>query len=93
MLQDTTTSQRLEYCFRVWRSWSGPAYDAPIVFYDPQIGILGTGYWQDQVALSEDQLGAALESRGSWLAEHGETTLELLRVEGREGCVPALRAA
>jgi len=44
MLQDTTTSQRLEYCFRVWRSWSGPAYDAPIVFHDPQIGSLGTGF-------------------------------------------------
>jgi hypothetical protein len=44
MLQDTTTSQRLEYCFRVWRSWSGSAYDAPIVFHDPQIGSLGTGF-------------------------------------------------
>jgi hypothetical protein len=38
MLQDTTTSQRVEYCFRVWRSWSGTAYDAPIVFRDSQIG-------------------------------------------------------
>ena len=38
MLHDTTTSQRLEYCLRVWRSWSGPAYDAPIVFLDPHIG-------------------------------------------------------
>jgi hypothetical protein len=38
MLQDTTTSQRVEYCFRVWRSWSGAPYDAPIVFRDPQIG-------------------------------------------------------
>jgi hypothetical protein len=44
MLQDTTTSQRLEYCFRVWRSWSGPVYDAPIVFHDPQIGSFGTGF-------------------------------------------------
>jgi hypothetical protein len=44
MLHDTTTSQRLEYCLRVWRSWSGPAYDAPIVFYNPYIGILGAGF-------------------------------------------------
>jgi hypothetical protein len=44
MLQDTTTSQRLEYCFRVWRSWSGPAYDTPIVFFNPQIPTLGTGF-------------------------------------------------
>jgi hypothetical protein len=43
MLQDTTTSQRLEYCFRVWRSWSGPAYDSPIIFFDPYIGT-GTGF-------------------------------------------------
>ena len=43
MLQDTTTSQRLEYCFRVWRSWSGTASDAPIVFLNPQIGG-GTGF-------------------------------------------------
>jgi hypothetical protein len=44
MLQDTTTSQRLEYCFRVWRSWSGAASDAPIVFFDPYIGTGGTGF-------------------------------------------------
>ena len=44
MLQDTTNSQRLEYCFRVWRSWSGPAYDPPIVFFDPYIGAGGTGF-------------------------------------------------
>jgi hypothetical protein len=44
MLHDTATSQRLEYCFRVWRSWSGPAYDSPIVFFDPYIGTLGTGF-------------------------------------------------
>ncbi|MEA2218033.1 MAG: hypothetical protein QOJ35_659 [Solirubrobacteraceae bacterium] len=37
MLQDTTTSQRLEYCLRLWRSWSGAAYDTPIVFRNPQI--------------------------------------------------------
>jgi len=43
MLQDMTTSQRLEYCFRVWRSWSGAAHDAPIVFYNPHIGS-GTGF-------------------------------------------------
>jgi hypothetical protein len=44
MLHDTTTSQRLEYCLRVWRSWSGPAYDTPIVFYNPYIGTLGAGF-------------------------------------------------
>ena len=44
MLHDTTTSQRLEYCFRVWRSWSGAEYDAPIVFRDPYIGSSGTGF-------------------------------------------------
>jgi hypothetical protein len=44
MLQDTTTSQRLEYCLRVWRSWSGPAYDAPIVFRNPYIGPTGAGF-------------------------------------------------
>jgi hypothetical protein len=44
MLQDVTTAQRLEYCFRVWRSWSGPAFDAPIVFFNPQIPSLGTGF-------------------------------------------------
>jgi hypothetical protein len=43
MLEDTTTSQRLEYCLRVWRSWSGPDYDEPIVFFDPYIGS-GTGF-------------------------------------------------
>jgi hypothetical protein len=44
MLQDTTTGQRLEYCLRVWRSWSGAAADAPIVFHNPQIGLLGTTF-------------------------------------------------
>lgn len=44
MLQDTTTAQRLEYCLRVWRSWSGGAYDPPIVFNNPQIGFPGTGF-------------------------------------------------
>ena len=44
MLQDTTTSQRLEYCLRVWRSWSGPAHDVPIVFHNPFIGRGGTGF-------------------------------------------------
>jgi len=44
MLHDTTTSQRLEYCLRVWRSWSGPAYDTPIVFRNPYIGTLGAGF-------------------------------------------------
>jgi hypothetical protein len=44
MLHDTTTAQRLEYCLRVWRSWSGAAYDAPIVFRDPFIGNGGAGF-------------------------------------------------
>ena len=44
MLHDTTTSQRLEYCLRVWRSWSGPAYDAPIIFRNPYIGTSGAGF-------------------------------------------------
>ena len=44
MLHDTTTAQRLEYCFRVWRSWNAAVYDAPIVFFNPQIGPRGTGF-------------------------------------------------
>jgi len=44
MLQDTTTSQRVEYCLRVWRSWSGAAYDSPIVFRNPRIGLGGIGF-------------------------------------------------
>ncbi len=44
MLQDTTTSQRLEYCLRLWRSWSGAAHDAPIVFRNPHIPPSGTGF-------------------------------------------------
>ena len=44
MLQDTTTSQRLEYCLRLWRSWSGAAYDPPIVFRNPHIPPSGTGF-------------------------------------------------
>jgi hypothetical protein len=44
MLQDTTNSQRLEYCFRVWRSWSGAPSDAPIVFFNPRIGTFGSGF-------------------------------------------------
>jgi len=39
-------------------------------------------YWHEQVGVSEEQLGAALERREAWLAEHGETTLALLHVEG-----------
>jgi hypothetical protein len=44
MLHDTTTSQRLEYCFRVWRSWSGATYDPPIIFKDPYLGTSGAGF-------------------------------------------------
>jgi Ti-type conjugative transfer relaxase TraA len=38
-------------------------------------------YWQEHVERGEVQLGAALEHREAWLAEHGETTLALLRAE------------
>jgi hypothetical protein len=44
MLHDTTTSQRLEYCLRVWRSWSGPPYDAPLIYRNPQIPPSGTAF-------------------------------------------------
>jgi hypothetical protein len=44
MLQDTTTSQRLEYCLRLWRSWSGAAYDPPTVFRDQYIPPSGTAF-------------------------------------------------
>jgi len=38
-------------------------------------------YWQEHVERHEEQLGAALENREAWLAEHGETTVALLRAE------------
>lgn len=46
ILQDTTTGQYLEHCLRVWRSYSGPAHDEPIVFHNPQMGtpLIGTAY-------------------------------------------------
>lgn len=44
MLQDTTTNQRLEYCLRLWRSWSGAAYDAPIIYRNPYIPPSGTAF-------------------------------------------------
>jgi hypothetical protein len=62
MLQDTTTSQRLEYCLRVWRSWSGPAYDTPIVFHDPFIGPSGTGF----VAIVSDVTAAGTPYAQNW---------------------------
>jgi hypothetical protein len=62
MLQDTTTSQRLEYCFRVWRSWSGPAADPPIVFRDPQIGPLGTGF----TSIATDLTAAGTRYAQNW---------------------------
>jgi Ti-type conjugative transfer relaxase TraA len=37
--------------------------------------------WREHVERGEGQLGAALENREAWLAEHGETTLALLRAE------------
>jgi hypothetical protein len=61
MLQDTTNSQRLEYCFRVWRSWSGAAYDAPIIFRDPQIGG-GTGF----TAIVSDLTAAGTRYAQNW---------------------------
>jgi hypothetical protein len=61
MLQDTTTSQRLEYCFRVWRSWSGAAYDAPIVFFNPQIAG-GTGF----TAIVTDLIAAGTPYAQNW---------------------------
>lgn len=76
MLQDTTTSQRLEYCFRVWRSWSGPAYDAPIVFYDPQIGILGTGF----TAIVSDLTAAGTRYAQNW---NGATTVRGTQPSGK----------
>jgi hypothetical protein len=62
MLQDMSTSQRLEYCLRVWRSWSGPAYDAPIVFRDPQIPPTGTGF----VAIVSDLTAAGTRYAQNW---------------------------
>lgn len=62
MLHDTTTSQRLEYCFRVWRSWSGPAYDAPIVFRNPHIGTSGAGF----TAIVTDLLAAGTRYAQIW---------------------------
>jgi hypothetical protein len=62
MLQDMTTSQRLEYCFRVWRSWSGPAYDSPIVFFDPYIGTSGTGF----TAIVTDLIAAGTPYAQNW---------------------------
>jgi hypothetical protein len=62
MLQDTTTSQRLEYCLRVWRSWSGGSpYDAPIIFFDPYIGT-GTGF----VAVVSDIVATGTRYAQNW---------------------------
>jgi hypothetical protein len=62
MLQDTTTSQRLEYCLRVWRSWSGAAYDSPLVFFDPRIGAGGTGF----TAIVTDVTAAGTRYAQNW---------------------------
>jgi hypothetical protein len=62
MLHDTTTSQRLEYCFRVWRSWSGGAYDAPIIFLDPYIGTSGAGF----TAVVSDLVPAGTRYAQNW---------------------------
>jgi hypothetical protein len=61
MLHDTTTSQRLEYCLRVWRSWSGATYDAPIIFKDPQIAG-GTGF----TAVVSDLVAAGTRYAQNW---------------------------
>ena len=68
MLHDTATSQRFEYCLRVWRSWSGSAYDAPIVFFDPHIGVGGTGF----VAVVSDLTAAGTPYAQNW---KGATTV------------------
>ena len=62
MLHDTTTSQRLEYCLRVWRSWSGGAYDAPIVFFNPHIAVGGAGF----VAVVSDVTAAGTPYAQNW---------------------------
>ncbi len=62
MLQDTTTSQRLEYCFRVWRSWTGAPADSPIVFFDPHIGPGGTGF----TAIVTDLTAAGTRYAQNW---------------------------
>jgi hypothetical protein len=62
MLQDTTTSQRLEYCLRVWRSWSGAPYDAPIIFFDPSIGTGGAGF----TAVVSDLVPAGTRYAQNW---------------------------
>jgi hypothetical protein len=62
MLHDTTTSQRLEYCFRVWRSWSGAPNDAPIIFFDPYIGSGGAGF----TAVVTDLIAAGTPYAQNW---------------------------
>ncbi len=62
MLHDTTTSQRLEYCLRVWRSWSGGAYDPPIIFFDPHIGSGGAGF----TAVVSDLVPAGTRYAQNW---------------------------
>lgn len=62
MLHDTTTSQRLEYCLRLWRSWSGPAYDAPIIFKNPYIGPNGAGF----TAIVSDLVAAGTRYAQNW---------------------------
>jgi hypothetical protein len=62
MLQDMATSQRLEYCFRVWRSWSGAPNDAPIVFKDPYIGPSGAGF----TAVVSDLTAAGTRYAQNW---------------------------
>jgi hypothetical protein len=62
MLHDTTTSQRLEYCFRVWRSWSGAAYDPPIIFKDPYIGASGAGF----ASIVSDLVAAGTRYAQNW---------------------------
>jgi hypothetical protein len=62
MLHDTTTAQRLEYCLRVWRSWSGAPYDTPIVFFDAYIGTGGAGF----TAIVSDLVPAGTRYAQNW---------------------------
>ena len=63
MLQDTTTSQRLEYCLRPWRSWTDTVWDPPIVFHNPYVGgLFGTGF----VAIVTDLTAAGTPYAQNW---------------------------
>lgn len=69
MLHDTASAQRLEYCLRVWRSWTGPAGDPPIVLLNPRIGLPGTGF----VSIVTDITAAGTRYAQNW---GGATTVQ-----------------